>query len=162
MMNINQDLYFMDLALIQAQNAYDSQEVPVGAVLIDADGKELASEFNKKEMLFDPTAHAEILCFKNACTTLQNWRLTGCTLYVTLEPCPMCLSAAVQSRLKRIVFGTYDYKGGAISAGMSVHNYATINHTLEITGGIKHLACSKLLSTFFKERRQDWSLYTSV
>lgn len=150
---MQQHEYFMNLALQQAQNALDSNEVPVGAILVDENGKELAIQYNRKEGTFNATAHAEILCIEEASEKLKNWRLAMCTLYVTLEPCVMCLSAIIQARIKLLVFGAYDLKGGSISLGYDLHKDTRLNHRLNVIGGVHHFKCSKLLSDFFKSKR---------
>lgn len=156
MIRIQDDLWFMDLALKQAELAYKEKEVPVGAVLVSADGEILTQKHNLKESHHNPTAHAEVLSIIEGAKKLSSWRLTGATLYVTLEPCPMCLAAMVQARIKRCVFGAYDAKGGALSLGYSMHNDSRLNHRFAVTGGIRHFECSKILSQFFKERRNGY------
>lgn len=155
-LSISDHLWFMTMALEQAELAYRAQEVPVGAVLISPNGEILSKQFNLKESHFNPTAHAEILAIAEGAKRLQNWRLSDCTLYVTLEPCPMCLTALVQSRVKQCVFGAYDAKGGALSLGYHLHKDKRLNHQFSVLGGIKHFECSKLLSQFFKERRTSY------
>lgn len=156
MINIQDDLWFMDLAIKQAELAYKEKEVPVGAVLVSANGEVLTQKYNLKESHHNPTAHAEVLSIIEAAKKLSSWRLTGATLYVTLEPCPMCLAAMVQARIKRCVFGAYDIKGGALSLGYHMHKDLRLNHRFSITGGIRHFECSKILSEFFKERRSTY------
>lgn len=152
-----QDYYwFMGLALEQAELAFKSEEVPVGAVLVSPKGDILSKQFNLKESHFNPTAHAELLCLVEGSKKLQNWRLEDCTLYVTLEPCPMCLSALVQARVKLCVFGAYDSKGGALSLGYHLHQDKRLNHQFSIVGGMRHFECSRLLSQFFKQRRSGY------
>jgi tRNA(adenine34) deaminase len=155
-LTISDDLWFITMALEQAEAAYRSQEVPVGAVIVSPEGEVLARQFNLKETHFNPTGHAEILALIEAAKKLGNWRLSDCTLYVTLEPCPMCLAAMVQSRIGRCVFGAYDPKGGALSLGYSLHRDQRLNHQFAIMGGIKHFDCSKILSQFFRERRSNY------
>ncbi len=149
-------LWFMNIALEEAELAYKAGEVPVGAVLVSPDGTIISKQYNLKESHFNPTAHAEILCLSEAGKKNQSWRLTDCTLYVTLEPCPMCLSAMVQSRIKQCFFGAYDSKGGALSLGFYHHQDKRFNHQLSVIGGLKHFECSRLLSQFFKERRKNY------
>jgi tRNA(adenine34) deaminase len=146
-------LWFMGLALEQAELAYKAQEVPVGAVLVSPNGDILSKQYNLKEGQFNSTAHAEILALTEAGKKLQNWRLSDCVLYVTLEPCPMCLTAMVQSRVRQCIFGAYDPKGGALSLGYHLHQDKRLNHQFAIMGGVRHFECSRLLSQFFKERR---------
>ncbi len=149
-------LWFMNIALECAHAAYRSGEVPVGAVLVSADGTILSKQFNLKETNNNPTAHAEILSLVEGSSRLQSWRLSQCTLYVTLEPCPMCLSAMVQSRIGQCIFGAYDPKGGALSLGIPMHQDKRLNHQFGMMGGVKHYECSRLLSQFFKERRSSF------
>lgn len=146
----------MGLALEEADTAFKGQEVPVGAVLVAPSGEVLSKHHNLKETHFNPVGHAEILCIADGAKKLQNWRLSDCTLYVTLEPCPMCLSAMVQSRVKLCVFGAYDGKGGALSLGYHLHQDKRLNHQFSVIGGVKHFECSKILSQFFRERRSSY------
>lgn len=146
-------LWFMNIALEEAEIAYKVGEVPVGSVLVSPTGAILAKSYNLKETLFNPAGHAEILCMQEAGKKNQNWRLTDCTLYVTLEPCPMCLTAMVQSRIRQCVFAAYDAKGGALSLGYHLHQDKRLNHQFSMIGGVKHFEASRLLSQFFKERR---------
>lgn len=145
--------YWMGLALQQARNAAENDEVPVGAVLVDKEGKELAQRYNQKEMLHNSIAHAEILCIQEASDKLQNWRLKDCTLYVTLEPCMMCLAALIQARIKLLVFGAYDKKGGSLSLGYPLYKDHRFNHQFAVMGGVRHYDCAKILSDFFKIKR---------
>lgn len=156
--SITDHLWFMSMALEQAELAYKAKEVPVGAVLVSPEGEVLSRQYNLKETHFNPTAHAEILALTEGAQKLSNWRLSGCTLYVTLEPCPMCLTAMVQARIKRCIFGAFDAKGGALSLGYHLHQDKRLNHQFAIMGGIKHFECSKLLSQFFRERRSGYKV----
>jgi tRNA(adenine34) deaminase len=155
---LSDHMWFMSMALEQAELAYKAQEVPVGAVLVSPEGEVLSKQHNLKETHFNPTAHAEILAVTEGAKKLQNWRLSDCILYVTLEPCPMCLTALVQSRVKQCVFGAYDAKGGALSLGYYLHQDKRLNHQFSIMGGVKHFECSRVLSQFFKERRSSYRL----
>lgn len=146
----------MGLALEQAEIAYKLGEVPVGSVLVSPTGEVLTKQFNLRESQHNPVAHAEILALIDGAKKLQNWRLSDCTLYVTLEPCPMCLSAILQSRIKQCVFGAYDVKGGALTMGFNMHQDKRFNHQFSVIGGVKHFESSKLLSQFFKERRSGY------
>ncbi len=148
----------MGLALEQAELAYRAEEVPVGAVLVSPEGDVLSKQYNLKETHFNPTGHAEILSLTEASKKLQSWRLSQCTLYVTLEPCPMCLAAMVQARIERCVFGAYDPKGGALSLNYGLHQDKRLNHQFAIIGGLRHFECSRLLSQFFKERRNSYNV----
>ena len=145
---------FMQKALIEAERAAREDEVPVGAVLIAQDGTVLAEAHNRTVSLCDPTAHAEILALRAACEVVGNYRLLNTTLYVTVEPCIMCLGAMVHARVARIVFGTFDSKWGA--AG-SLFNYATddrFNHRPEVITGICEETCKNLMQDFFRAKRK--------
>ena len=155
---VSDHLWFMTMALEEAELAYKAQEVPVGAVLVSPEGEVLSKQHNLKESHFNPTAHAEVLALVEGAKKLQNWRLSDCTLYVTLEPCPMCLSAMVQSRVKQCIFGAYDAKGGALSLGYHFHQDKRLNHQFGVMGGVKHFECSKVLSQFFRERRKTYRI----
>ncbi len=150
----NPDTYFMNMALREAEKAYDAKEVPVGCV-ITLDNKVIAKAHNQREMLKDPTAHAEILAITQAAAYLESWRLLNTTLYVTLEPCPMCAGALVNSRIKRVVFGTPDPKSGACGSIFNICNDDKLNHRLEITTKILQPQCAGILQDFFRMRRQD-------
>lgn len=143
----------MRLALDEAEAAYRLGEVPVGAVIVDAKGEVIAKSHNLKESVHNPCGHAELLAIQSAAQKIQGWRLEGCTLYVTLEPCPMCLAGLVQARVAQVVFGAYDAKGGALSLGYNLHRDQRLNHRFSMMGGVLHYECSRLLSQFFKERR---------
>ncbi len=153
-------LWHMQTALKEAQKAYKNDEVPIGAVLVGPNGDVLSVQHNQKEHRHNPIGHAEILCIQEASQKLGNWRLSDCTLYVTLEPCPMCLSAIQQSRLKTLVFGAYDGKGGSISLGYNLHNDKRLNHQFEVLGGMAHFECSQILSQFFREKRKFYQKTT--
>ncbi len=147
------DYYFMTRALKQAEVAYKKGEVPVGAVVVK-DGKVIARGYNLRETTNDPTAHAELLAMKKASKKLNSWRLSGCTLYVTLEPCPMCSGVIVNSRIDRVVFGAYDQKAGCCTTLYHLCNDERFNHRAEILGGVMEEDCAKILSDFFKEKRK--------
>ncbi|WP_375503234.1 tRNA adenosine(34) deaminase TadA [uncultured Nostoc sp.] len=146
---------WMSSALELAKVAGDAGEVPVGAVIIDSTGKLLAQGENRKERDKDPTAHAEILALKRAATTLQNWHLNECTLYVTLEPCPMCAGAIVQARLGLLVYGVDDTKTGAIRTVINIPDGAASNHRLQVIGGVLESACREQLQAWFATRRRS-------
>ena len=150
------DEWFMEAALKLAEKAYSIGEVPVGAVVVNAEGKIISSGHNLKEANNDPTGHAEIIAIKKAASKAGSWRLSGHTLYVTLEPCPMCLASISQARLDRVVFGAYDSKGGACSLGYHFNKDKRLNHRFKVSGGALHYRCSKVLSSFFKERRKGY------
>ena len=154
MINFENLEWNMESALLEAEAAYKNDEVPIGAVIVDKTGKTLSSAHNVKEASFNPCGHAEILAIQEASKKVKNWRLNGSTLFVTLEPCPMCLSAALQARIERIIFGAYDLKGGAISLGYNLFKDRRLNHNCEVIGGVQHYKCSSLLSTFFREKRK--------
>ncbi len=155
-MEFNKINYIFSLALDQAYQASRFDEVPVGAIITDKHGEIIAKAHNTKEQKQNPCHHAEILAIEQASQKLNSWRLLDCDLYVTLEPCPMCMSALVQSRIKNIYFGAYDPKGGAISLDLNLHQNDKFNHKINTYGGFKHLECSKLLSDFFKQKRRRY------
>lgn len=140
---------YMQKALEQAKTALDKNEVPVGAVIV-FDGKIIAQAHNLKEALKDPTAHAEILAIRKAAEVLGNWRLTGCDIYITLEPCPMCAWAIGQARLRRVYFGSYDREYGAAGS-----RYDLLTDRCEVYCGICEDACNELLNSFFEAARRS-------
>ncbi len=155
--NIKEHLWNMQSAIKLANKAYKIDEVPIGAIIINSKGEILASQHNQKEIHHNPIGHAEILAIQEAASKISNWRLEDCTLYVTLEPCPMCMSAIQQSRMKQVIFGAYDPKGGALSLGLNLNNNQKLNHSFSVIGGIMHYECSQILSQFFKEKRKFYS-----
>ncbi|WP_227010139.1 nucleoside deaminase [Pelagibius marinus] len=145
---------YMAAALAEARLAAAAGEVPVGAVLVDvASGEILARAHNRVERDADPTAHAEMLAIRAAAADLGAKRLTGADLYVTLEPCPMCAQAIAFARLRRLVFGAYDPKGGGVDHGPRIFQQPTCHHRPEVVGGVQEQACGALLQDFFRERR---------
>jgi tRNA(adenine34) deaminase len=157
------DEYFMALALEQAQRAQASGEVPVGAVLVDGHGQVLGFGANAVIRLSDPTAHAEILALREAAKQIGNYRLVDTTLYVTLEPCAMCLGALFHARVSRIVFGAYDPKTGACGSRLDLTVPELINFHAQVQGGVMAQQCGHVLTEFFKRKRQEKSLFgTSV
>ena len=144
---------FMKEALKEAQKAYDKDEVPVGAVIVK-DGKVIARAHNLKESKLDTTYHAEIHAIQKASKKLGSWRLEGCTMYVTLEPCPMCAGALIQARLDEVVIGTMDYKTGACGSILNLLNDYTFNHKVEVKTGILKEECEEILQNFFKDLRK--------
>ena len=150
--DLQSDHYFMGEALRQARRAYEAEEVPVGAVVVRA-GRIIARAFNQVEMLKDATAHAEMLALTQAEEAVGDWRLAGCTLYVTKEPCPMCAGAIVHVRLARLVYGASDPKGGAAGSALNLLQFPSLNHPCEITRGVRQSECRVLLQSFFAERR---------
>lgn len=141
----------LSLALEEAEKAREKGEVPVGAVIVK-NGEIIAKAHNLKESLNDPTAHAEILAIREACNKLNNWRLNGCEMYVTLEPCPMCAGAILQSRLSKIYIGTFDDTTGAAGSVVNILQNHNLNHFLEVVWENDE-KCSKILTEFFKDRR---------
>lgn len=153
-MIIKDDHYFMKKALLQARVAYKKGEVPVGAVVVK-DGKIISRGYNLRESTNDPTAHAELLAMKKAAKKLNSWRLSGCTLYVTLEPCPMCTGLIINSRIDKVVFGAYDQKAGCCTTLYHLATDERFNHRAEVLGGVMEEECAKILSDFFKEKRKN-------
>lgn len=141
----------LSLALEEAEKAREKGEVPVGAVIVK-NGEIIAKAHNLKESLNDPTAHAEILAIREACNKLNNWRLHGCEMYVTLEPCPMCAGAILQSRLSKIYIGTFEDSTGAAGSVVNILQNHNLNHFLEVVWENDE-KCSKILTEFFKDRR---------
>ncbi|MEE9311534.1 MAG: tRNA adenosine(34) deaminase TadA [Planctomycetota bacterium] len=146
------DEHFMNLALAEAMKAYEVGEVPVGAVIAHK-GKVVGRAHNLRETLNDPTAHAEMLAITQAAEAVKQWRLEDCTLYVTLEPCPMCAGAIVNSRIPRVVFGATDPKAGACGSLFNLVQDARLNHRVELEAGLKQQEASELLKSFFREAR---------
>lgn len=144
---------FMRRALQQAVLAYEADEVPVGAVIVSPEMRIIGAAYNQKIQLTDPTAHAEILAITQAATAMGDWRLAGCSLYVTLEPCPMCAGAILQARLDRVIFGAYDPKAGAVQSVYQLLNDPRMNHQCQVIGGVMAADCGQILTTFFQEKR---------
>ena len=144
---------FMKEALREAVKAYDKLEVPVGVVIVN-NGKIIARAHNVKEEKQDTTRHAEIIAIQKASKKLNNWRLTNCEMYVTLEPCSMCAGALIQSRIKKVYIGTMDSKTGACGSVLNLLEDFTFNHKVEIETGILQKECEELLKKFFKELRK--------
>ncbi len=143
----------MRLALDQARSALLTEDVPVGAVVLGPDGAVLGSGRNAREAMGDPTAHAEVLALREAAAGRGEWRLDGCTLVVTLEPCTMCAGAVVLSRLSRLVFGAYDDKAGAVGSLWDVVRDRRLNHRPEVVAGVLADECTHLLRDFFASHR---------
>ena len=150
---LDSDETYMQMALDLAQEAYRAEEVPVGAVLVK-NGEILATGFNQREGLQDPTAHAELLAIRTAAEVLGSWRLTDTTLYVTLEPCAMCAGAIIQSRISRLVFGTLDPKAGACGSICDLTAETRFNHRVIVHSGILAEDCRHLLKQFFQQLRE--------
>ncbi|MFA4902352.1 MAG: tRNA adenosine(34) deaminase TadA [Desulfobaccales bacterium] len=147
------DTYYMGLALEAAREGLAAGEVPVGAVLVGEGGEFLARTFNRPIGLSDPTAHAEILALRAGARLLGNYRLLGSSLYVTIEPCIMCLGALLHARVRRLVFGASDPKGGACVSLYRLPEDTRFNHRLEVTGDVREAECRELVQEFFKARR---------
>ncbi|KAF7774506.1 tRNA(adenine34) deaminase [Pseudoalteromonas citrea] len=154
MTEIEQDQYWMAQALEYADRAEQQNEIPVGAVIVK-DNQIVAAGWNQSICNHDPSAHAEMLAVREAGKVLENYRLVDCTLYVTLEPCPMCAGLLVHSRLKRVVFGASDAKTGAAGSIMNIVNEPKLNHQLEVSQGVLAEECAQKLSDFFKRRRKE-------
>lgn len=144
---------FMAVAIQEAKKALSQGEVPVGAVVVK-EGAIIGRGHNRKEGDNSPVAHGEIIALNQAATALANWRLNDCTLYVTLEPCPMCAGALLQSRIKEVVFGAWDLKWGGVGSKIDVLQPGLFNHTVKVTGGIRERECAALLSSFFAHQRR--------
>lgn len=144
---------YMRLAIEQAKIAGDKAEVPVGCVIVDERGEVISRGHNLREGLNDPTAHAEVIAIREAAEKVSSWRLGGMTLYVTLEPCAMCMGAVVLSRMDRVVFGALDPKAGAVLSKYSIGVDNKLNHRVSVTEGVLSEECSSLLSDFFKALR---------
>jgi len=149
---INRHQKYMQQAFKLAEEAYDEDEIPVGAVIVHED-RIVGRGYNQSERLTDPTAHAEILAISAACSTLENKYLTGCTLYVTKEPCPMCAGALVWAKIDRIVYGAADAKAGACGSAFNLAANNKLNHQIEVIQGIMEQDCEWILKQFFNERR---------
>lgn len=148
------DERFMRMALRQAQIAFDMKEIPIGCVIVK-DGVVIGKGYNQVEQLKDATAHAEIIAIGTAASTLDNWRLDGCTLYVTLEPCPMCAGAILNSRVSRIVFGSPDSRFGGCGTTIDVITGNALKRAVEVTGGVLADECLGLLKGFFQQMRLE-------
>lgn len=146
------DREYMQLALALADEAKERDEVPVGALIVHR-GKVIATASNTRESSKCATHHAEILAIEEACRTLGGWRLPDCTLYVTLEPCPMCAGAIVNARIDRVVFGAFDQKAGAFASVVNL-NDLPLNHKPSITGGVMEEECRSALSSYFRAKRE--------
>ena len=148
-----EDESYMRLALEQAKLAAIQNETPIGAVIVWDDGRVVASAYNRRELDRIATAHAEILAIEQACRNLGGWRLHKATLYVTLEPCPMCAGAIINARIRRVVYGASDYKAGCCGSVTDLFR-EKFNHHPEVTGGVLAEECSGLLTSFFKKLRK--------
>lgn len=148
------DQYFMRLAMEEALKAFKNNEVPVGAIVV-IDNRIIASSSNQRENLQDATAHAEIIAIREACRRINNWRLKDAILYVTKEPCIMCAGAILNARIKRLVYGCDDPKGGAVKSLYRLLSDERLNHRVEVVGGVMEEECGRLLKDFFKTLREE-------
>ena len=151
MMTINEK--YMKAAIKEAMKAQDIDEVPIGCVIVK-DGKIVARGHNKREKEQDATSHAELKTLQKACKKLNSWRLVGCDIYVTLEPCLMCAGAIIQSRIENVYFGAYDPKGGAFGSSIDILTANNINHHPKVTGGILEEECAIILKDYFRKKRE--------
>jgi tRNA(adenine34) deaminase len=155
-MNHDQREHLMGIALEEARAAIAHDDVPVGALVFDvASGEVISRRHNEREAASDPTAHAEVLALRDAAAARGSWRLDGCALVVTLEPCPMCAGAAVNARVETVVFGAADPKAGALGSLYNVGVDPRLNHELDVVSGVRGEECAELLSAFFATRRTD-------
>ncbi len=145
--------HFMRRAMELAQQASYEDEVPVGAIVVHRHSI-IAAAYNQREQLADPTAHAEMIAITQAAAHLQSWRLEDCELYVTLEPCPMCAGAILQSRIPRVFYGAYDLKAGAVDSLYNLLTDTRLNHRCDVYGGILAQECGQLLTDFFEAKRR--------
>jgi tRNA(adenine34) deaminase len=150
--DLQSDAYFMGEALRLARKAFEAEEVPVGAVVV-REGRIIARAHNQVEALKDATAHAEMLALTQAEAAVGDWRLTDCDLYVTKEPCPMCAGALVHVRIRRVIFGCDDERGGGAGGIVNLLQMPSLNHRCEITIGVRREECSALLQSFFRAKR---------
>ena len=148
------DQKYMAMAMSEARKAAELGEIPIGAVLV-LDGEVIAKAHNMRETWQDATAHAETIVIREACKKLNRWRLTGATLYVTIEPCPMCAGAIVMSRISRLVYGSPDSKAGAAESLFNVVNNPALNHMVDVTAGVCSEECTQVMKDFFKKRRSE-------
>ena len=149
---MERDTYYMKQAIALARQAADIGEVPVGALVVDAEGEIIAEAYNLREANKSATAHAEVLAIEQACTKLGGWRLSGCTLYVTLEPCPMCAGALINSRIDRVVYGATDALAGCCGSVINFNHYP-FNHSFALTAGVCEEECREVLRGFFEKKR---------
>ncbi len=148
------DEEYMELALEQAQAAAALGEIPIGAVLVHG-GEVIAKAHNLRETNNDATAHAEILVIREACAKLGRWRLSGCSLYVTVEPCPMCSGGIVNSRIDKVVYGCPDIKAGGAESIFNIITNPNLNHTAEVRSGVCEERCAEVMKRFFQRRRKE-------
>ncbi len=151
---MSDDQKYMKIALAEAQKAAELGEIPIGAVLV-LDGEIISKAHNMRETWKDATAHAEMIVIREACEKLDRWRLSGATLYVTIEPCPMCAGAIVMSRISRLVYGSPDSKAGAAESLFNVVNNPALNHMVDVVSGVCGEECTRAMKDFFKKRRKE-------
>ena len=149
---MNIDEKFMKAALTEAKKAYEKDEVPVGAVIV-LNNKIIARGHNLREKSNDPTMHAEISAIRKACKKNKSWRLEDATIYVTVEPCAMCAGTILWTRMKKVVYGAKDLKGGALGTSFNLYEQPNLNHYPEVCGGVLEKECSSLIKNFFKQKR---------
>ena len=154
MQKLSKDQQYMQQLLELALEAQKLGEVPIAAMIVKND-EIIVQTYNLRETQQNATAHAELLAIQAACAQLKSWRLTGCTLYVTLEPCVMCAGALVLSRVERLVYGALDPKAGAVHSVFNILTHPQLNHQLEVVGGVCEVQCRQLLQNFFRQRRQE-------
>ena len=145
------DTKFMEIALSEAQKAFNIDETPVGAVIV-RDGKVIAKAYNRRETKKNTLCHAEIIAINKACKKLGGWRLIGCDIYVTLEPCPMCMGAIIGARIENVYFGAYDKKSGVLGSVCNLSD--SFPHKVAYLGGVMETECSEILTRFFKKLRK--------
>ena len=151
-MVVDENQMYMNAAYQQAEAAFMEDEVPVGAVIVKH-GRVIAAAYNQREQLHDPTAHAEMIAITQAAGAVGDWRLDDCVLYVTLEPCPMCAGAIIQSRIPRVVFGAADPKAGAVVSMFNMLNDRRMNHQTDFIQGVQAQRCGEILTRFFEKKR---------
>jgi len=149
------DQEYMEEALLEARQARDEGEVPIGALVVDPAGRIIGRGRNRPIAAQDPTAHAEIVALRQAAARVGNYRLPGCTMYVTIEPCVMCVGALLQARIQRLVFGAADPKAGAVVSLFRLADDPRLNHRLEVAPGVAAEACRQLLQDFFRRKRRS-------
>lgn len=161
-MSPSKDIFYMKKALLLAAKAQKNGEVPVGALLVDPQGQIVSTGYNRKEQLTSPLGHAELIAIQRASQRLKKWRLTDLTLYVTLEPCPMCAGALVQARLGQLVFGARDPKAGAIESLYQLGTDPRLNHRIKVYGGVLAEECGQILKNFFQSKRKKENKHGST
>lgn len=155
MEELKQHQYWMEKAIQWAQKASKRGEIPVGAVIVDNNNNLIAEGCNEKETTKDCTAHGEIVVIRQANRILNNWRLDNCRLYVTLEPCPMCMGAIIQARISTLIYGVDDFKSGSARTVINLADHPCSNHHITVFGGIQEQQCRDLLQTWFKAKRRS-------